>query len=79
MTNKMFQTLVILAVAYFAGQTPQSVAQSSHMPDGIGPIARFGNYGKRFPRKPGATVRASTGMEQDAVAQGKTKTKVLRV
>ncbi len=78
MTNKSFHTLAILAVAFFAGQGPQLMAQSTPVPDGIGPIALFGNYRQRVPRKPRAAVRQSTGSQQDAVAQGLAKTKAYK-
>jgi probable HAF family extracellular repeat protein len=78
MTNKLFHTLAILAVAFFAGQGPQSMAQSTPVPDGIGPIARFGKYGQRVPRKLPATVRQSAGSQQDAIAQGLAKAKAYK-
>jgi probable HAF family extracellular repeat protein len=78
MTNKLFPTLAILAVASFAGQAPQSMAQSEPVPDGISPIALFWNHRLRVPRKPQAVVRQSTDSQQDAVAQGMAKTKVYK-
>jgi probable HAF family extracellular repeat protein len=73
MTNKLFHTLAILAVAFFAGQTPRSLAQSTPVPDGIGPIALLANRRLHVPLKPPAAVRQSTGPQQDAVAPAKTK------
>ncbi|MFZ3340768.1 MAG: hypothetical protein WA213_07795 [Terriglobales bacterium] len=78
MTKKLFHTLAILAVAFFAGQGLPSMAQSSPVPDGIGPIGFFGNYGQHVPPKPQAAVRQSAGSQQDAVAQGLAKTKAYK-
>ena len=78
MTNKLFHTLAILAVALFAGQGAQSMAQSTPVPDGIGPIALFANHRLHVPLKPRAAVRLSTGSRQEAVAQGQAKTKVYK-
>ena len=77
MTNKLFHTLAILAVAAFAGQSSQLVAQSTHVPDGIGQDALSWNR-LHVPLKPQAAVRPSTGSQQDAVAQGLAKTKVYK-
>ena len=78
MTNKLFHTLAILAVALFVGQTPQLMAQSTPVPDGVGPIALFENHRLRVPREPGVAVHQNTGSQQDAIGQGLAKAKVYK-
>lgn len=78
MTNKLFHTLAILAVALLAGQGSQLMAQSTPVPDGISPIALLTNRWLHVPLKPRAAVRPSAGSQQDAVAQGQAKTKAYK-
>jgi hypothetical protein len=73
MTNKMFHPLAILALAFFSGQTPQSMAQSIPVPDGIGPIALRESHRLHLSRKPRAVVSQNSAPQQDAVAPAKTK------
>jgi chitinase len=78
MTNKLFHTLTIAAVAFFAGQGAQSMAQSTPVPDSIGPIGLFANSRLHVPRKPQAVVRQSSESQPDAIALELAKTKVYK-